>query len=174
MQVVKNPGTDIYANFIYAMRRSGATLQQIADRLNRTKERVRQILVKNYGSTRHELLSTEQLRKRLGLSRPRVMELCRDKIITPAREWNTKGTYRFLWSPDAVEQVNNYFSTNVLCKRCHRPLPSGRRVFCSVECYNEGHKYKYKSALGKKRHLESVKRYRQKGRVLVQAAATGR
>jgi hypothetical protein len=44
-------------------------------------------------------------------------------------------------------------------------------VFCSDECYQEDHKYKNKSAVGKKRHLESVRKYRKKLRVLQYACA---
>ncbi|MFC2022625.1 hypothetical protein ACFLTL_00465 [Chloroflexota bacterium] len=55
------------------MRRSGATLQQIADRIGRTKERVWQILAKNCGTTKGGLVSTEQLCWLAGMSRNQVM-----------------------------------------------------------------------------------------------------
>ena len=45
-RVSGSPETGINANAIYAMRQLGASLQQIADKIGRTKERVRQILVK--------------------------------------------------------------------------------------------------------------------------------
>lgn len=171
MQVVQKPDTDVCATVAYAMRHSGATLQQIGDALNLTKERIRQILIEHFGSSRHPLLSTEQLRSRLNLSRPRIMELYRAKVITPEKRWVTGDICHLLWSPEAVKKVNNYLDTGRFCKRCGCPLPRGRRVFCSNECYQEDHKYRYKSDIAKKKHLESVRRYRQRQKVAVHAAA---
>ena len=74
---------------IYAMRYSGATLRQIADRIGKTKERVRQILLHNYGSTRHKLLSTRQLCGLSGVSVKRLTRLHRDGVIMPVKEWDT-------------------------------------------------------------------------------------
>ena len=166
MQVTKRNRDDVYPNIAYTMRRSGATLQQIGEKIGRTKERVRQILLEKYRSAGHELISTEQLRRRLGLSRPRVMKLYHDNIIAPRREWETNGTYFLLWSPDAVKKARSYLTAGVLCKICNRPVPKGRRIYCSDECYCEGHKYKYKSAEAKKRHLDSIRRYRNKRKSL--------
>jgi predicted nucleic acid-binding Zn ribbon protein len=152
------------------MRRSGATLQQIADKLNRTRERVRQILVKHYGSTNHNLISTETLRKQLGFSRYRLIDMYQNRVITPEREWHTNGICHLLWSPDTAEQVTGYLHTHRRCKMCHRPVPGGRRVFCSDACYLEDHKYKHKTAEKKRKHLDSVKRYREKRKMLSYSA----
>jgi hypothetical protein len=158
---------EIDASVIYAMRRSGATLQQIASRAGKTKERIRQILVQHYGSTKHKLMSTEQLRKYLGFSRYRVVELYNDNVIAPAREWETSGGRHLLLFPDTVEQITRYLSSHKLCKVCGNPIPVGRRVYCSEECYKEGHKYKYMSVAAKKRHLRNIRRYRDKRQVSV-------
>ena len=171
MEVIVRLGTGVNANAIYAMRRSGATLQQIADKIGKTKERVRQILVRNYGSTKHKLISTEQLHKLLRLSRNRVLELYQNNVITPVKEWNTRNGHHLLWSSATVEQITVYYNTHKLCKMCHRPIPMGRRIFCSEQCYTEGHKYRYKNIEAKQRHMESIRRYREKCKRLSKSLA---
>ena len=152
---------------IYGMRQSGATLQQIANKIGRTKERVRQILVKNYGSTKRELISTEQLCKTSGFCRYSVGKLCQDSLITPVRNWNTGSGQYLLWSPATVEQIEVYFKTQKLCRMCNHPILNGRRVWCSEQCFKESRKYKYKSAEAKRRHLSSIKRYRERRKQLL-------
>ena len=115
------------SGIIYDMRQSGATLSQIADRIGRTKEGVRQILLRNYGSTKHKLISTEQLCKLVGLNRGRVMELYRDGAITPVREWDTSLGHYILWSPDTWVQIISHSKVNRFCKICHSSIPKGRR-----------------------------------------------
>jgi hypothetical protein len=166
MQLVERPRNDVHVNIVFIMRHSGATLQQIAERLDKTKERVRQILIENYGSTGHGLISTEKLRKQLGLSRARVMELYNNDVITPKKEWITNGTHYLLWSPGMAKKASIYLNTGVLCKVCNRPVPRNRRNFCSTECYLENHRYKNKNDEDKKRHLENVRRYRKKKKLM--------
>ncbi len=156
------------------MRWSGATLQQIADRIGRTKERVRQILAQNYGTTKCGLMSTEQLCKRLGLPRNRLVHLYECHIITPVTVRKTKTRLFLLWSPATLDQVLSYYKTNRLCRICHRPVPGGRWNYCSAECLKESHKYRYRSAEGRQRHKESVKRYKEKQRQLMLQATTER
>ncbi|MFC1920656.1 hypothetical protein ACFLYQ_02895 [Chloroflexota bacterium] len=134
--------SEIDASVIYAMRRSGATLQQIAVIVGRTRERIRQILVKNYGSANHRLISTEQLYRLSGTSRYRVIELYQDNVITPAREWNTSIGHHLLWHPDTIKQIKGYLTSSKQCKVCNGSVPVPRRVYCSSKCYQEGHKCK--------------------------------
>ena len=168
MQVVTKPdiNIDFSTTTIYVMRHSGATLQQIADTIGRTKERVRQILVKNYGSTKHKKLSTEKLCKLSGLSRSRIVELYKDDVITPVKEWNTNNGQYFLWPLSTVEQIAAYYSSHRLCKICYRPIPKGRRIYCSEQCYREGHKYRHMSIEAKKKQLGNIRRYREKCKLL--------
>ena len=147
------------ATIIYNMRQSGATLQQIADRIGRTKERVRQILIENYGTTKHKLISTEQLCQLSGYSRNRIMELYQDNAIIPIVEWDRGNRHFALWSLSAAEQVNIHYKTHRLCKMCYSFIPKGRLVYCSEQCYNKSRKYKYKSVEAKQRHLRNIKRY---------------
>jgi len=155
---------------VYDMRQSGATLQQIADKIGRTKERVRQILIKNYGSTEHQLISGGQLCRRLGLPKGRIIELCQGGVISPVAEWDTGNRHYLLFSPAVAEQVDIYYKTHRLCKVCHRPIARGRKVYCSKQCFKESRKYKYKSAEAKQRQLRNVKRYRERHKQMAQAA----
>jgi len=170
LQVIEKSRIDYDPRVVLAMRRSGATLQQIADKIGKTRERVRQILVKNFDSTEHELISTNQLCERLAISRTRLFELYGARVITPKRKWNTNCSWRYLWAKDTVEQVNTYLNTYLRCKWCNRPIPRNRRAFCSNECYAEDHKYKYRSTEANRRQLESIKRYRKRKRALILSA----
>lgn len=150
--------TGVNTGVIHMMRLSGASLQQIADRIGRSKERVRQILVNSYGSTQRNLLSTEQLHQHLGLPRQHIMELYEAGIIAPANQWQT-GSYHFmLWHPETCDVIILYYKTQRLCKICHHLIPTGRRVYCSKECYQEGQKYRNKSPEAKAKRLASIRR----------------
>ena len=59
---------------IYEMRRSGVPMREIAEKIGRSKERVRQILARGLGTTSHELLSTLRLCNQSGLPRNRIVE----------------------------------------------------------------------------------------------------
>jgi len=142
---------------VYNMRQSGATLQQIAAKIGKTKERVRQILVQNYGSTRHQLISTEQLCRLSGLPRNRIIELYQDSVVIPAVEWKTGIRHYLLWSPATWGQVISYYKRHRLCKICHRPIPNERRVYCCEQCCKEGHEYRCRSPEARERHRISMR-----------------
>lgn len=154
--------SNVNINAIYAMRRSGSTLQQIADKTGKSKERIKQILVSNYGTTRHKLMSTEQLRKIFGFSRHRILDLYNNGIITPAKEWVANNGQYLLWSTTAIGQINSYNNATKVCKQCGAVVPPNRRTYCSTRCYAENHKYKNMSGEAKKRHLDSIRKYRAK------------
>ena len=160
MQAVVEHKTTVDITSIYAMRYSGATLRQIADRIGRTKERVRQILIENYGSTKHKLVSTTQLCRLSGISWDRAMKLYHKRVITPLGEWDTGTGHRFLWSQTALKKIELYSDTEIraLCRICHCPVPKDRRCYCSEQCYKESQKYKYRSLKARQKHLRNMKR----------------
>ena len=164
MELSVRTRSNLNINAIFAMRRSGSTLQQIADKTNRSKERIRQILIRNYGSTQHKLMSTEQLRKIFGFSRYHILDLYNSGVITPAKEWNAKNGQYLLWSTSAIDQITSYYNSTKVCKQCNSVIPPNRRRYCSTECYSESHKYKNMTDEAKKRHLSCIKRYRAKRR----------
>jgi len=170
---IKEPG-NVNRQDVYRMRQTGASLQQIADRLGRSKERIRQILVETHGTTKHRLLHTERLSSLLGLSRYAVLKLYQAKVITPAVDWQTGNRHYLLWSPATAGDILNHCKTSRLCKICSAPIPEGRRVYCSNSCNKEGQKYKYKDRQAKERYLNNIKRYRERCRRLALANRAGK
>jgi hypothetical protein len=155
-------------NDIYEMRRSGAPMREIAEKIGRSKERVRQILVRGLGTTNHELLSTLQLCNQSGLPRNRIVELYQDGIIAPATKWDAGNRDYFLWEPETVQKISAYYQTHRLCKVCNKPLPKNRILFCSDDCRHERHKYKYMTPDEKKRVLDNIRRYRERRKAVME------
>ncbi len=163
VQVISDD-TKLDVNLVYILRSTGATLQEIGDRLGRSKERIRQILVKNYGSTECRLFSTEQLADQTNLSRYQIMKLYRDGVIAPERGWETGCGRYLLWSAITISKIKVYEREKRLCKICGGPIPRGRSVCCSQECLEESRKYKYKSDEAKQAYLRSISDYRRRKR----------
>ncbi len=161
----------IDADLVYNLRRTGATLQEIGDRLGRSKERIRQILVKNYGSTECKLLSTEQLADQTGFSRYQIMKMFRAGVIAPERGWETGCGRYLLWPPVSVAKVQIFEREKRLCKICGGAIPKGRSVCCSQECLDESRKYKHKRPEVRQRHLERVRQYKLRKKAKVELAA---
>jgi predicted Fe-S protein YdhL (DUF1289 family) len=149
---------------IFDMRRSGAPMREIAEKVGVSKERVRQILSRNLGTTRHEWLSTLQLCSMTGLPRNRIMELHGHGVIVPASNWDAGSRHYFLWDAETVKTIIDYYDTHHLCRVCNKPLPKNRIAFCSDECRQECHKYKYMTPEEKQRVLANIRRYREKRR----------
>ncbi|MDD5189864.1 MAG: hypothetical protein PHE50_02345, partial [Dehalococcoidales bacterium] len=49
----------------------------------------------------------------------------------------------------------------------HQPLPKNRIIFCSDDCRQERHKYKYMTYEEKQRVLDNIRRYRERKRLQV-------
>jgi len=94
---------------VLEMRQSGMPMREIAEKIGRSKERVRQILVEGCGSTEHEFLSTLQLCKKAGLPRNRIMELYMDGIIVPAVKWDAGNRDYLLWPVEAVSKITLHY-----------------------------------------------------------------
>jgi predicted nucleic acid-binding Zn ribbon protein len=155
------------------MRQAGMPMREIAEKIGRSKERVRQILVKGRGTTNHELLSTLQLCTKSGLPRNRIVELYLDGIIVPATKWDAGNRDYLLWSDEAVEKINAYYENHRLCKVCKKPLPKNRIFFCSDTCRHEQHKYKYMTPEEKKRVLDNIRRYRERKKTSAERELVG-
>jgi hypothetical protein len=158
----RGSGKSCDIDLIRAMREAGASLQQIAVKIGRTKERVRQILVKNNGTTKHALLSTQQLCKGLGLPRNQILELYKDGIITAAVTRTTGNHHYLLWDSLVAEKIENHYNLHHSCKICGRIIGKGRWVYCSGICYKQGQKYRYKDSEARRRQLLSIKKYVEK------------
>lgn len=149
---------------IYQMRQAGAPMREIAEKVGISKERVRQILVQNIGTTKHEWFSTLQLCEEAGLPRNRVLELQKLGVITPTFTWGIGKRHCLLWSRETVKTVTDYYGTHHFCRVCNKPLPKKRILFCSDVCRQERHKYKYMTLEEKKRVLTNIRRYRERKR----------
>lgn len=164
MVIAEKPKLAANRDIIYQMRQAGAPMREIAERVGISKERVRQILTRNIGTTKHEWFSTLQLCEESGLPRNRVLELQKQGVITPASTWGIGKRHYFLWSKEAVKAITDYYSTHHFCQMCNIPLPKKRILFCSDVCRQERHKYKYMTPDEKKRVLTNIRRYREKKR----------
>jgi predicted nucleic acid-binding Zn ribbon protein len=149
-------------DLVLEMRQAGMPMREIAEKIGRTKERVRQILMEGCGSTDHEYLSTLQLCKQAGLPRNRIIDLYLDGIIVPSVKWDAGHRDYLLWPRDAVAKIGEHYTNHRLCKVCNHPLPKNRIFFCSDSCREERHKYKYMTPEEKKRVLDNIRRYRER------------
>jgi hypothetical protein len=121
------------------MRQSGATLEEIGRRFNISREGVRWLLAKHYGSTGIQgLLTTPELCKLARCTHNYIGKLKRRRVIQPA---NVIGHGRMLWQPETIATIILYIDHH-RCPICHQPLSSGRQVYCSWHCYHEAHRYK--------------------------------
>jgi predicted nucleic acid-binding Zn ribbon protein len=154
---------------IFQMRQAGSPMREIAEKCGISKERVRQILTRNIGSTKHQWFSTLQLCEEAKLPRNRVLELQRIGVITPAFTWGIGKRHYLLWAPEAVRAITNYYNDHHFCQVCNKPLPKKRILFCSDACRQERHKYKYMTLEEKKRVLTNIRRYRERKRQESQA-----
>lgn len=149
---------------ILEMRQAGAPMRVIAEKVGISKERVRQILARNLGSTKHDWLSTLQLCAASGLPRNRVLELYEAGVITPASNWGAGKRHYLLWPNKAILLIIDYYNHHHLCKICHQPLPKNRIIFCSDICRQERHKYKNMTRAEKQKVLDNIRRYRERKR----------
>ena len=139
------------------MRQSGNSLQQIGDRFGISRERVRRLLTKHYGSTRvQELLTPAEVARLAGCNYRHMVKLTRGGVIQPAM---VVGRQRTLWQPATVAAIVSYIDRH-RCRVCHRPLPSDRQVYCCHTCYLEARRYKNRPEAWRRRHKERVARWK--------------
>jgi len=147
-----------YALDIIQQRQAGASLQQIAECFGISRERVRQLLVRHWGSTRVSgLLTTAELQQLSHCNHAYVRKLARRGVIKPARIIGSKGR---LWKPETVDIIVRYIASH-RCPVCNRPLPSNHTVYCSRACYTEAYRHRYvkMSWQERKKHNERVRRW---------------
>jgi hypothetical protein len=141
---------------MYQMRQSGTTLDQVGCRFGITREGVRKLLTKHYGSTRvQNLLTVTELTRLTSCDYSYIGKLKRRGVIQPAM---VVGHGRTLWEPETIATIIMYIDHHG-CPMCHGPVPSNRQIYCSRECYLEAHRYKNQPEEEKRRHNERVKRW---------------
>ena len=135
------------------MRQSGATLQQIAEHFDISRQRVSRLLVKYYGSTDiQDLVTIRELAQMVSSTRRYINKLRHWGAITPAM---VIGHGRTLWEPKTAVTVISYLDS-LTCPVCDTPLSSNRQAYCSHNCYLEAHKYKNEPAYARRQHRQSV------------------
>ena len=136
---MKQGPTKVERNSMYGMRESGATLQQIADHYGISREWVRQLMFKRYGSSRpRSLLDISEVSRLTGCTRMDIFKLKRRGIIKPSQ---VVGRGRTLWTHDTVDIVKKYRDSR-RCKVCDGPLPNNHWVFCSWSCWVEASRFR--------------------------------
>lgn len=135
---------------------AGLTLEQIGSRFGITRERVRKLIAKHYGSSGvRELLTITDLARLTGCTWKYIDNLRQRGVIQPAM---VVGCGRTLWKPETIATIIMYVDRH-RCPVCGKAVPSNRQVYCSRECYLEARRYKNKSEEAKRQHNESVKQW---------------
>lgn len=117
---------------MHQMRQSGATLDRVGSRFGITRERVRYLLTKHYGSTRvQDLLTATELARLTSCGYSYIDKLERRGVIQPAM---VVGRGKRLWKPKTIATITIYIDHH-RCSVCQQPLSSNRRIYCSREHY---------------------------------------
>ena len=136
------------------MRQSGASLRQISDCLDISREWVRQLLIKHRGSTRvQDFLEATELARQAGCSQRYIRKLRRRGLIRPVM---VVGNKRTLWKPETVNTVVEY-NTSDRCRVCNGPLPDNRWVYCSRACYIQACSDRYKRMSDQAKRLQKAR-----------------
>lgn len=136
---------DTYNGYLADRREGGATLEEIGNEVGISRERVRQILVHHYGTTKMTLLLTaKQLGQLMHLSTTTIARYRRCGIIKPANDSH----WLPLYNTDAIMAI----STFRRCRICDKPLPAGKFSYCSPECYKVGDYEAHKRCMWRRLH----------------------
>lgn len=150
---------------IYEMRQTGATMREIGEKVGICRERVRQILLHTFGSTRHELMSTAKLCALIELPSNHIMRLYKQGIITPAFGYDIGGQHRFMWPATTIQVVKDYYDSHHVCRICKKPMSPKRTYYCSDCCKRERYRYKNLTPEEKQRIRARMLLYREKKRL---------
>lgn len=122
---------DTYNGYIADKRKAGATLEEIGKEVGVTRERVRQILMEHYGTTKMTpFLTSEQLSQLVNLTRDTITEYRRRGIIKPVNS----SPRRPLYGMDALKAISDHRR----CRICGEPILTKCCAYCSPECLKEG------------------------------------
>lgn len=132
------------------LRDEGYTLQQIGDKFNISRERVRQILVKVPPEIREgSLLSLRQAAAVLKCNTRTLLELVESGVLKPA----SKQVGRILFRESDLRSVRIPIKT---CIICGHPIPQRRRTYCSPDCFRERWEYRNWTDERKRKHRQAM------------------
>lgn len=155
---------DTYNGYLADRREAGATLEEIGKEVGISRERVRQILVRHYGTTEMtSLLTAGQLGRVVNLSKSTISRYHRSGVIKSA---NDNPQYPLYDGADAIVAILTFRR----CKVCSKPLPVRKTSYCSPKCIEEGiykaHKRSQWRALRRKKGVKVITpstEYKRKG-----------
>lgn len=141
---------EIAIKYIENQRRNGATLEQIGNEFNLTRERIRQILVKHCGTSNlRKFLTTAELAEVTSLSTYTINKYRRVGEIQPV----TNNHKKALWDSSAILQVLQIRT----CPLCGQRLPSGRAKYCSDKCLEKSQAESHKRAMWRRLYKKQGK-----------------
>lgn len=141
-----------YDGLIADLKREGHSLRSIGRKIDRSGERVRQILDEHYPNIVVPFLSEEAVAKLFGCSAAVLTRLRQEGVINPKRYG-----FVFRYSCDDVEKVR--LALQRFCRICDSPVPKDRTVYCSEACKLESRKYKHRPERYKEAHNRCVKNW---------------
>lgn len=153
----QKPIWGVYNGLLMEWRQEGDTLQQIGDRVNRSRERIRQLLEEHYETTEISgFISRARLSEIIGCSSLRLKRLEEQGLLNPFRRG-----YHHLYNKDEAERA--VLVLQKFCKQCGKviPLESLARVRCS-DCsleFRRNH-YPFMTAEAKAQHYKLVMRWK--------------
>jgi len=131
-------------------RHKGKSLRQLGQMLDRSHERIRQILAK-YDSPQATLLTEARVAAKLGYPVRWLIKLRKEGITNPIK----RGGF-WLYPEEQVRQIPSLIAETRKCERCGKLRPPGSRKFCR-ECSQYRKKYWYRS-LSPEKKAEHIKR----------------
>lgn len=131
----------IYNGAIYRRRQEGATLQEIANEVGGvSRERIRQILVKHYGSTEVEgLLTSRDLAGLIGASVRTIQNYAKRGVLRPLLP-RRSGRHLLFRAEESLPKLLDWRK----CKVCGEMVGGRRRSYCSDKCAQVGLKRAHK------------------------------
>jgi hypothetical protein len=132
-------------NQMQRLRQSGRTLQYIGDKFGLSRERVRQILVERYGSTKAtQMLSRSKVAKKLNCAKSRLIKLEKMGKVYPVKN-KGKVMYFIPNLPEISKLVKSLEAPRVthICQYCGKSFtvrqssvrPQSPYKYCSRECW---------------------------------------
>lgn len=128
---------ETYNGQVKELRNQGLTLQAIGDKVGVSRERIRQILNKHYGTAATPLISRTRLAKIIGCSVPVLTKLEKQGRVKPIHI----GFY-CLYNRDMAEEA--MLALQKQCEHCGEPIPIGfyLQKYCP-HCSEEYKRYSY-------------------------------
>lgn len=155
---------ETYGGQINEMRQEGETLQDIGEKVGRSRERIRQILVQHYGSPKvTRYITTDELAKRSHTYTDFIRKIEKQGLIAPVNPGRPPWTIKY-WDPNLVPIVMKArVDQHLRCEICGIPIWLGKRCkehqFVELTCSECGKKFKMSRHLFNSRTKRGYKHF---------------